>query len=99
LFHLFPTATAAAKYRLTWISLAALHAYDRERPTAANFLRRNTMLYWTLMFLVVAIIAAVLGFTGIAVAAAGVAKLLFFVFLVLFVLSLVTHLARRSSSV
>ena len=40
------------------------------------------MLYWALMFLVVALIAGVLGFTGVAVAAAGIAKVLFVVFLV-----------------
>jgi uncharacterized membrane protein YtjA (UPF0391 family) len=34
------------------------------------------------MFLVIALVAAVFGFTGIAVAAAGVAKFLFFIFLV-----------------
>ena len=57
------------------------------------------MLNWAVTFLVVALIAAVFGFTGIAVAAAGIAKLLFVVFLVLFVISLVTHFGRRSSSV
>jgi uncharacterized membrane protein YtjA (UPF0391 family) len=40
-----------------------------------------------------------LGFTGIAVAAAGIAKLLFFVFLVLFVITLVSHLTSRGRSV
>ncbi len=48
------------------------------------------MLYWSLMFLVIALIAGVLGFTSVYVAAAGVAKILFFVFLVLFILSLVS---------
>ena len=52
------------------------------------------MLRWALIFLVVAIVAALLGFTGIYVAAAGIAKILFYVFLVLFVISLVMHLAR-----
>ena len=33
--------------------------------------RRKLMLYWTIVFLVVALIAGVLGFTGVAVAAAG----------------------------
>jgi uncharacterized membrane protein YtjA (UPF0391 family) len=46
------------------------------------------MLYWTLVFLVVAMVAALFGFTGIYVAAAGIAKILFFIFLVLFVFSL-----------
>jgi uncharacterized membrane protein YtjA (UPF0391 family) len=53
------------------------------------------MLYWTLVFLVIALIAGVLGFTGVAVAAAGVSKLLFVVFLILFVISLASHLGRR----
>jgi uncharacterized membrane protein YtjA (UPF0391 family) len=66
---------------------------------AVSKIGRNIMLNWALTFLVVAIIAAVLGFTGIAVAAAGIAKLLFFVFLVLFVVSLATHLGRRGSRV
>ncbi|MDB5476293.1 MAG: hypothetical protein JWP49_1804 [Phenylobacterium sp.] len=52
------------------------------------------MLGWALTFLVVALIAAVLGFTTIAGAAIGVAKILFFVFLVLFVVSLVMSLVR-----
>ena len=52
------------------------------------------MLGWALTFLVVALIAAVLGFTSVAGAAMGIAKILFFVFLVLFVVSLVMHLVR-----
>lgn len=52
------------------------------------------MLGWALTFLVVALIAGVLGFTSIAGAAMGIAKILFFVFLVLFVVSLVMHMVR-----
>ncbi|HEY0648691.1 DUF1328 domain-containing protein [Phenylobacterium sp.] len=52
------------------------------------------MLGWALTFLVVALIAGVLGFTSVAGAAMGIAKILFFVFLVLFVVSLVLHLVR-----
>ncbi|WP_332765714.1 DUF1328 domain-containing protein [Phenylobacterium sp.] len=52
------------------------------------------MLGWALTFLVVALIAGLLGFTSIAGAAIGVAKILFFVFLVLFVVSLVMHMVR-----
>lgn len=47
------------------------------------------MLYWALVFFVVALVAGLLGFSGIYVAAAGIAKILFFVFLVLFLVSLV----------
>ncbi|MBU1377032.1 MAG: DUF1328 domain-containing protein [Alphaproteobacteria bacterium] len=52
------------------------------------------MLGYALTFLVVALIAGVLGFTSVAGAAMGIAKILFFVFLVLFVVSLVMHLVR-----
>lgn len=54
------------------------------------------MIRWALGFLVVALIAAFLGFTGIAMAAAGIAKILFFIFLFLFVVSLVGHLLRQT---
>jgi uncharacterized membrane protein YtjA (UPF0391 family) len=53
------------------------------------------MLRWALLFFVVALVAAVLGFTGIALASAGIAKVLFYVFVILFVLSLLGHVARR----
>ncbi len=54
------------------------------------------MLNWALMFFIVAVIAAVFGFTGVAVAAAGMAKILFYVFLVLFLVSLIAGLSRRA---
>lgn len=50
---------------------------------------RAVMLYWAAVFFVIALAAAVLGFSGIAASAAGVAKVLFFVFLVLGALSLI----------
>ena len=53
------------------------------------------MLYWSLIFLVIALLAALFGFTSIYVAAAGIAKILFFVFLILFLLSLLTGTVRR----
>ena len=47
------------------------------------------MLGWAVVFLIIALMAAVFGFGGIAAASAGIAKLLFFIFLVLFVISLI----------
>src|SRR3982074_815563 len=67
------------------------HTVSKNRITEAN------MLHWALMFLVVAIVAAILGFGGVAVAAAGIAKLIFVIFLVLFLVSLISHLGRRRS--
>jgi len=54
------------------------------------------MLRWAFAFLVVAIVAAVLGFGGIAIAAASFARLLFFIFLVLFLVALLGGLVRRA---
>jgi uncharacterized membrane protein YtjA (UPF0391 family) len=56
------------------------------------------MLNWALIFFVVALIAAMFGFGGIAVAAAGVAKILFYIFVVLLLVSLAAGLAGRSRS-
>ena len=44
------------------------------------------MLGWAITFLIIALVAAVFGFTGIAAASAGIAKGLFFLFLVLCVI-------------
>jgi uncharacterized membrane protein YtjA (UPF0391 family) len=46
------------------------------------------MLNYAWIFLVIAIIAAVFGFGGIASASAGIAKILFYIFLAIFVISL-----------
>jgi uncharacterized membrane protein YtjA (UPF0391 family) len=49
------------------------------------------MLRLAVVFLIIALIAALLGFTGISLVAADVARLLFFIFLVLFIISLLAH--------
>jgi uncharacterized membrane protein YtjA (UPF0391 family) len=46
------------------------------------------MLYWAAVFFIIALIAAVFGFGGIAAGAVGIAKILFFVFLVLAIVAL-----------
>jgi len=55
------------------------------------------MLYWALVFLVVAIIAGALCFGGLAGASAGVAQILFFVFLAFLAISLIAGVVRRAS--
>lgn len=47
------------------------------------------MLKWAATFLIIAIVAALFGFTNIAEGAATIAKVLFFIFIVLFILVLV----------
>jgi len=46
------------------------------------------MLYWALVFFIIAIIAAFFGFGGVAATAASIAQILFFVFLVIFLIAL-----------
>ena len=53
------------------------------------------MLGWALTFLIIALIAAALGFGGLAGASVGIAKILFVVFLVLFVVSLIAGRSVR----
>jgi uncharacterized membrane protein YtjA (UPF0391 family) len=55
------------------------------------------MLGWALTFLIIALIAAVLGFGGIADFAVEIAKIIFFVAIILFVISAVVALIRGRS--
>ena len=52
------------------------------------------MLRWALIFFVLALIAALFGFGGIASGAASIAKILFFAFVVIFVISLIAGLVQ-----
>lgn len=52
------------------------------------------MLGWALIFLLLAVVAGGLGFGGIAGAATGIAKILFFVFLVLLVVTGIAQAVR-----
>jgi uncharacterized membrane protein YtjA (UPF0391 family) len=56
------------------------------------------MLGWALTFLVIALVAALFGFGGIYEGAVWIAQILFFVFLVLFVVSIIAGGFRRSST-
>jgi uncharacterized membrane protein YtjA (UPF0391 family) len=64
----------------------------------SRFLAKGaTMLHYAVVFFVIALIAALFGFGGIAAGAAEIAKVLFFIFLVLFVVSLILGLFRRGT--
>jgi uncharacterized membrane protein YtjA (UPF0391 family) len=74
-------------------------AYDALRGASKEFGKdEENMIYYALVFLLIALVAGFLGFGGVAVAAAGIAKILFFVFLVLFLVGLVMHFGRRGGS-
>ena len=55
------------------------------------------MLSWAITFLIIALIAAVLGFGGLAGTTIGIAKIIFFVFIALFIVSFL--MGRRSPPV
>jgi uncharacterized membrane protein YtjA (UPF0391 family) len=71
----------------------------KNEPAHCFEVRRQPMLYWALMFLIIALIAAFLGFAGLATAAAGIAKILFYIFLVIFLVTLIMGLGRRGTRV
>ncbi|MGK9235123.1 DUF1328 domain-containing protein [Inquilinus limosus] len=53
------------------------------------------MLHWAIVFLIIALVAALFGFGGVAGTAMAGAKILFWIALVIFVITLVAGLMRR----
>ena len=53
------------------------------------------MLHYAVVFLVIALIAAVFGFGGIAAGAVGIAKILFFVFVIMAIATFVLGLMKK----
>ena len=71
--------------------------HSTDKRTCRTFRRIYAMLGWAVTFLVVALVAALLGFGGIAGTAMEAAKLVFFVAIVLFAISAVVGLMRGRS--
>ena len=69
-----------------------------ETPRYAHALNRAEQASKGVFALVIALIAAALGFGGIAGAAAGIAQIIFYVFLVLLLISLIMHFARGTAT-
>jgi uncharacterized membrane protein YtjA (UPF0391 family) len=72
-----------------------------DRADLANGIenRGGVMLSWVVTFLVIALIAGILGFGGIAGASVEIAKIIFFIAVVLFLVSAVVGLARGRTRV
>ncbi len=64
-------------------------------PATATDEIEVTMLYWSAAFFIIAVVAALFGFGNIAAGATSIAKILFFLFIVLFLVSLLAGLFRR----
>ena len=56
----------------------------------------SNLLHWAIVFLVVALLAAVLGFGGIAGTAVGAAKILFWIAIILAIISFIANSMRRA---
>ncbi len=68
------------------------------RPITNTEIRKGVkmnILKWVLIFFAVSIVSALLGFTNIAAATAGIARILFFIFIVIFIILLLTALTRK----
>jgi uncharacterized membrane protein YtjA (UPF0391 family) len=78
-----PRVAAAARLARRVLIVARRGAMPPGRPKGGR------VLYYSVVFFIVALVAALFGFGGIAAGAAEIAKILFFIFLVLFVVSLV----------
>ena len=54
------------------------------------------MLHYAIVFFVIALIAALFGFGGIAASAVGIAKILFFIFIIIAAVTFLMSLVRKS---
>jgi uncharacterized membrane protein YtjA (UPF0391 family) len=85
------------------VSLAGKKPSKHTVPTTSRRFERQSsnpsvggpMLRYAAIFFIIAIIAAVFGFGGIAAGAAEIAKVLFFIFLVIFLVTLLMGVIRR----
>jgi len=86
-------------------SAAGLDAYSGEQAlrfsrhlnagVPATHKEMEKMLHYAVVFLVIALIAALFGFGGIAAGAVGIAKILFFVFVIMAVVTFVLGLLKK----
>lgn len=56
------------------------------------------MLRWALTFFIFSMVAAVFGFSSMAATTSGIAQILFYIFVVLFLLSLIKGLASKGDN-
>jgi uncharacterized membrane protein YtjA (UPF0391 family) len=71
------------------------HEFCKMDDNITKHRKRNFMLGWTILFLIIAVVAGLLGFGGIAGAAMGIAQIIFAIFLILFLVSLILHLSAK----
>lgn len=62
---------------------------SRSAYTSVGHIKESLMFSWAIAFFVIALLAAIFGFTGLAASAAGIAKIIFIVALILAIISFV----------
>lgn len=89
---------AYARSRLSPIQsmFASAYSYLIAVRTRAASIKEITMLRYAVVFLVIALVAAVFGFGGIAAGAVEITKILFFVFLLMAVVTFIVGLVRKT---
>lgn len=78
-------------FKLFETVIGTIHGERVDRSTPNTGI---AMLSWSITFFIIALIAGVLGFGGIAGAASSIAQILFFIFLGIFLISLVLGIRR-----
>jgi uncharacterized membrane protein YtjA (UPF0391 family) len=71
------------------------HSMHRSESAVSHANQERPMLHYAVVFFVIALIAALFGFTGIAAGAASIAQVLFVVFIVLAIASFVMSMFRK----
>jgi uncharacterized membrane protein YtjA (UPF0391 family) len=91
-----PYAQPVGKLDITRWRVACSDLWRSAGAEYAGQEEERKMLHYALIFFLIAIVAAVFGFGSIAGASAGIAQILFFLFLVVFLVTLVMGVARRA---
>ncbi|GKS87987.1 hypothetical protein AVTE2539_01500 [Acidovorax sp. SUPP2539] len=86
---------AATPHCENYIQSQALTDAPPTNPPELLVQEEMDMLHYAVVFLVIALIAALFGFGGIAAGAVGIAKILFFVFVIMAVVTFVLSLLKR----
>jgi uncharacterized membrane protein YtjA (UPF0391 family) len=88
-----PLITSAAVARLPLLQAFCACARRLQRWVRAP--KEVPMLHYAIVFLVIALIAALFGFGGIAAGAVSIAKILFFIFVIMAIVAFVMSIGRK----
>lgn len=81
--------------RLASVSIAFINPASRYFFNSNVCGGKTIMLKWAAIFFGIAIVAAIFGFSGIAAGAAEIARILFFVFVAIFLVTLIMGMKRK----